>query len=988
MKHIEGEPNAFYSEFHYRSASQPHHSTMQGDSIFRDPLPSISPLSYPLQLQNYMTSPDRGDLVPSPRIPLSGSPGELRRFPGSSPSLHRPTPLGQQLQKQAGRGSAQGSRNSIQGSRASISALGSKTSFSGSRNSFLSSNNTMSRDEMRNSGSFLTGHRTMSEEEASGSQQSFRPLIKQTSLDMVPTRESPVQLPARFTEGGTDLVSLTCISNPVALQGEEVGREGEGREDGDGVDENDLRKDPLLPVMASTPANQDAEDLPTKEERQQQMVDGSWKANESLDSAAFASSQRKGNKNLRMLTSLSTGKEEDEGESTVSELEASSSSVGTAVGRRDGGNDRSASNGKREKDSNKPGAEKPRSKPMSRLEKLTSLDYLRSSIRRSLKKKRVSFLSRTPDSTPKAKKKTPPCTLPEVEPDLEPDPLTFSNQGAFDTEEPAISPRIHTPSPLSPDFEAVDEYPQRYADDFSHPDIYPETHPLRHPYPGRGGGSAGTRMRGYSDMPMFAPQLSQPTYYQSAPHYPQPSYPQLSQQYIPQSYAQPQPPQQQQPSFVVSPVHRSLGGGPMAPLQQHQLHPSAHPSEYYGRRYTDSVVGGSGSRGRPVLGNRENSAPGLNHELLSTDPRSRGNQARSPDAYTDTSNMSGQYDRAQSPDRFTETSVISDIRAQSPDIYTSLQAHDSYLDAPHRFRAIPTSPDDRPSSPQYQAGHPSSPQHQAGYPSSPQYQAGYPSSPQYQGGYPMQGAVGHYGERPVKTQPNSHYTERSMESQPTGSSYRRNSIDNQPGHYKERSIDGPTTGGGGGGQGRRSSVDNQPPSASRGRRSSIEIASHIRRSSIDNQPPVAGNYARHSIDNQPPSAGHSRRSSTDNQPQSAGNFRRTSAENHPGVQFRERTGFQPILEPGPYQNRMEVGGGWQHSQREEQYGMGPQHHQYGETGAPGWGYEGMGDVGRSPEPMERPVDSGTNTAKAKVSWNNEIIEHLRTPSDSSDHYDL
>ena len=887
----------------------------------------------------------------------------------------------------------------------------------------------MSRDEMRNSGSFLTGHRTMSEEEASGSQQSFRPLIKQTSLDMVPTRESPVQLPARFTEGGTDLVSLTCISNPVALQGEEGERQGEGREDGDGVDENDLRKDPLFPVMASTPANQGAEDLPTKEERQQQMVDGSRKTNESLDSAAFASSQRKGNKNLRMLTSLSTGKEEDEGESTVSELEASSSSVGTAVGRRDGGNIRSAGNGRREKDSNKPGAEKPRSKPMSRLEKLTSLDYLRSSIRRSLKKKRVSFLSRTPDSTPKAKKKTPPRTLPEVEPDFEPDPLTFSNQGAFDTEEPAISPRIHTPSPLSPDFEAVDEYPQRYADDFYHPDIhpdiYPETHPLRHPYPGRGGGAAGTRMRGYSDMPMFAPQLSQPTYYQSAPHYPQPSYPQLSQQYIPQSYAQPQP---QQPSFMVSPVHRSLGGGPMAPLQQHQLHPSAHSSEYHGRRYTDSVVGGSGSRGRPVLGNRENSAPGQNRERLSTDSRSRENQARSPDAYTDTSNVSGQYDRAQSPDRFTETSVISDIRAQSPDIYTSLQAHNSYLDAPHRFRAILTSPDDRPSSPQYQAGHPSSLQYQAGHPSSLQYQAGHPSSlqyqaghpssPQYQAGHPMQGAVGRYGERPVKTQPNSHYTERSMESQPTGSSYRRNSIDNQPGHYRERSIDGPTTGGGGGGQGRRSSIDNQPPSASRGRRSSIEIASHIRpssidnqppvagnyarhsidnqppsaghsrRSSIDNQPPVAGNYARHSIDNQPPSAGHSRRSSTDNHPQSAGNFRRTSAENHPGAQYRERTGFQPILEPGPYQNRMEVGGGWQHSQREEQYGMGPQHHQYGGTGAPGWGHEGMGDVGRSPEPMERPVDSGTNTAKAKVSWNNEIIEHLRTPSDSSDHYDL
>jgi hypothetical protein len=71
---------------------------------------------------------------------------------------------------------------------------------------------------------------------------------------------------------------------------------------------------------------------------------------------------------------------------------------------------------------------------------------------------------------------------------------------------------------------------------------------------------------------------------------------------------------------------------------------------------------------------------------------------------------------------------------------------------------------------------------------------------------------------------------------------------------------------------------------------------------------------------------------------------------------------------------------WQHSQIEEelmQYGMGSQ------QGRMGW------DDDATPTEnghMERGVDSGG--VKAKVSWNNEIIEHMRTPSDSSEPYDL
>ena len=75
-------------------------------------------------------------------------------------------------------------------------------------------------------------------------------------------------------------------------------------------------------------------------------------------------------------------------------------------------------------------------------------------------------------------------------------------------------------------------------------------------------------------------------------------------------------------------------------------------------------------------------------------------------------------------------------------------------------------------------------------------------------------------------------------------------------------------------------------------------------------------------------------------------------------------------------------GAWQHSQideAEEQYGMGSQH------GRMGW------DEDATPterEPLQRAVESSTSSVKTKVSWSNEIIEHMRTPSDSSERYDL
>ena len=886
--------DAFYSEYPYQTASQPYHSTVaMADSVFIEPLPQMSPLSYPSQLRNYMSSPEHPS-SPTPRISLSGSPGGMQRFPGSSPSLHRPTPLGQQLQKKTN--STHGSRTSIQGSRASISALGSRTSFSGSRNSFLSSNNTMSRDEMRSSG-ILASNKAMSEEEA-GSQLSFHQLIKPGSLDMVPTRESPVPQSSQQTSQRRDFVNMT-ITNPMVLE-EEGGMEG--REEGDGVDENDLRKDPLVPVMTSTPANQGGEEFPT---RQGKKANGSQKAEETSN----LMSPRK--KNLRQLTSLSR----QEGEATASAADAAPTPPGAA------GRSGEGTAGKEEK---------PKSKPMSRLEKLTSLDYLRSSIRRSLKKKRVSFLTRTPpDTTPKTKKKTPPRSLPTAEPKLEPDPLTFSNQGAFDTEEPMLSPRIHTPSPLSPEFETVDEYRQRYPDDYYHPEVYPETHALRHPYPVGGG-----RMRAYSDMAVFAPQLSQPTYYPSTMHYPQTNYPQLSQQYIPPSYVPPQL------GFLGSPAHRSLAPMPPQPAMHHP--PTLHPQENYGRRYTDSAAVGGSASGPPRTGGGRGGAS------LSTPSHER--------SVADHHRIS----RTKSPEMSDTTSNVSDVRVHSPDT-GPVPGHDPYFEAPLRFRSIPTSPEERPYSPPY---------------------------------YPMPGAGGGvpYRERSVRTQPAPHYTDYPADNhQPGSGSYRQTTVDNQqvrsPLHHSERMVeDYPRHDG----RYRRSSIEHPPQMSSHRRQGSAEMqpmmGNRVRRSSIDNQPPppIASHIRRSSIDNPPPH--HFRRSSFDGQPPSTG--RRPSIDEHPGVQYRDHAaGFQPIMEPRPYRNGMGMDGVWGHSQRDEQYGMGSQlggmGSQLGGMGLLGW--EDEEDDARTP--TERPVDSGTSTAKAKVSWNNEIIEHLRTPSDCSDHYD-
>ena len=852
---------SFYNTYPSRSEhSQLQQSQIMCESPFDEPLPSISPLSYPSQLQRYLATSERveGASATQPILnTLGGSPTSsskihhaIKRFPGSSLSLHHPTPLGQQLQKQAERSSTQGSRNSIQGSRASISALGSKTSFSGS---FFSSN-AVSREEMQ-------AFRTSEGEVTSLSLREDMPIMRKGSLDIVPTRDLPVQHQMMGRKAGKrEFVSLTCIHNPhTTLQSD-----NEMREETKSEDENDLRKDPLLPIMTSTTAEV-AQDAPIKGEKDTRRESTSL----SPDSSIFTSPQRKAHVNLRELTSLSLDRRKEEGgeskqKETINDDTEEKEESGEGVESTDGHKEEAAIPQQRERG-------------MSRLEKLTSLNYIRSSIRRSLKKNRISFLTRTPDSTPKSKKKS----LPQY-PELTPDPLTFSNQNAFDTEDPAQA-RIHTPSPLSPAFEDEDSHLQQYPEDALHPEVYPETHLFHHaPY-----GAPGHRGRTFSDAPHYVPQLSQPTYYPSVPmHYQQPPYPQLSQQYVPQPYVPPQP------MFLGSPQHRGYGAL-MSPTQPYQDH--------YHRRYSDVNMMGAAAhhQGEPDSRGAGYFGPhGQNPEqYMHSSDGQRLSYSKPPEAFLDNSEQSrGQL---QSPDRFTETSNISDFRPPSPDMYEVMSERERFIEGPQKFRDSPAEPDDLPSQ-------------------------------------------GLYSPAASSAAPFTH-----------GTQYRERSHDNpmRPHDIPMRSHDNPMR-----------SHDPGPPS--------FQSRQNQRRLSTDRM---------------------------DFRPRNGAEFR---PRNGKDFEPRNRMDFGPRNGMGPmdsemYSGQMEMENprielGW-HSNRNS--------HQY-EEGAD-WMNDGMEDIQRTPNAesdnfsgnhhLNKPaaVNEPPSSAKARVSWNNEIIEYARTPSEcSSDHYDL
>ena len=317
----------------YPSLSHHHSQASALTDIFqKTTLPELSPMSYSLT-----GNPHHPDTL------------YLNTMPASDVSLREPTMFALRLQQEESK-SAQGSRLSINGSKTSIhnSMHGSKPSVYGSR----ASNIHGSRPLVFNSGTSresLLGLRggggkehSIDDEAATlphASQLSDRfpspafpvmnPSMENTDL---PTRDSPLPRlePLEMSHGKKDFASLTCITN-------------------------DHRRNipSTSPSPMESPVNSEVEVTPVHR-----------KLSKRRDLSSLTS--------LDFMSGPSLGKE-NRGGTIIEEEEASQ---GSRV------------NSDKAKDES-PAVKKRRSKRLSRLEKLTSLDYIRQSFR--LKKKKVSF---------------------------------------------------------------------------------------------------------------------------------------------------------------------------------------------------------------------------------------------------------------------------------------------------------------------------------------------------------------------------------------------------------------------------------------------------------------------------------------------------------------------------------------------------------------------------------------------------------------------
>ena len=583
-------------EDYLRDMSQNH----DGDP-FKDPLAHLTPLSYPSQMMDGFYNVSLDEQVPERQLSAvaSGSPPFMSSmFPHSSPSLRMPTRMALSLEKEESK-SLQGSKVSIPGSGSKsqsyqdsrVSMTGSRTiSNHGSRSSFFNNNPSLLGDR----------HDLSQEEDLLSLQLSGRtmsPLLRSQNLDsslddgLVPTRDSPMPGVAPMAtshaigHGKKDFASLTCIPNHQAVEAAEL-------------DLALLSDEELAPDKHVEPHS------PT--------VEGS------------GSGGRKKKINLEALTIL-----------PGQEPKKPSPSKQTG-GKNTPKVDKISEKPKNESKSS-PAAKKPRSRTMSRLEKLTSLDYIRASLR--LKKKKVSFKKA---AEPSQKSKTNK---------IQPDHLTFTNPAAIDQEDSLDSPRLPSPG-LYPDQQRpMDDYGPDYLDDIYSPDIIPDEFAFQRHY--------RPKPQGYLDAQNPYLQLSQPTYYPHMGQFqPMAAYPQLSQQYYPQPPYQPYP-------------GPHMGG--------------AYP---YGRRYSDAPIHvpprypdmerypdmGSSSH----AGTRFRSVGSPHHFLETSNVSDRYDGTRSPDRFTVSTNMSDRY-RPISPDRYTDTSV--DRYTDTSDRYNDLRSPDRFTDS-------------------------------------------------------------------------------------------------------------------------------------------------------------------------------------------------------------------------------------------------------------------------------------------------------------------
>ena len=485
---------------------QHHHSQASAltDVFQKSTLPELSPMSYSLTAN-----------------PLQSENFYLNALPTSNVSLREPTMFALSLQQEESK-SAQGSRLSIAGSKTSIhnSIHGSRASnLHGSRPLVFNSGtsresllglrgggkeHTVDEEADMAQAAFLLSHRVPSP---------FLPPNSSTDNIELPTRDSPRprQLPSTalsLAHGNKDFASLTCISD----------------------DRGGRNITSPSPSPLESPVHYEVEGSTHR------------KLTKRKDLSSLTS--------LDFLSSPSTGKDNRGG--TIIEEEESSQS--------------SKVNVEKAKDES-PAIKKGRSKHRSRLEKLTSLDYIRQSFR--LKKKKVSF-EQSPEATPKAVAKKNSSLRGQHQGDT----IIANEQahGHLDNE------------PAGPERERGKmEWRQGRRNSSTSTDVFSPTeniarsmfmqhhhHAFHDPH---------------AAMAMYPAQLSQPTYYlpphmggAAAPGIPihPHMYPQLSQQFYPSQLSQPY---SYQPSFHVptgDPFGRGLvppGGGRVDPRNHEVITP-------------------------------------------------------------------------------------------------------------------------------------------------------------------------------------------------------------------------------------------------------------------------------------------------------------------------------------------------------------------------------------------------------------------------------
>ena len=451
-----------------------------------------------------------------------------------------------------------------------------------------------------------------------------------TDDSLVPTRDSPLGAPLATSHalkhGKKDFASLTCIPNHQAIA-DEFGYD--------------------FPLSESTP-----------------------KVAESHVAESILLTPRKKSSSKINLGALTTLEQESKSEAAEKPIDVTDSerprTVSEPPPKTSGDSKAKALSTVKDSPKSNPAAKKPKSRAMSRLEKLTSLDHIRASLR--LKKKKVSF-QKTPKikpPTPKSKKKKPVA---------EPEPVMFANKtaaadpsGENGLESPIDQPPAQYQEPKRPPDNIPDAQHSKEEVVFS-PDIYPED------FAGGFHRHYAGRPRVYSDMHgMSYPQLSQPTYfpghmgggqYQSA-------YPQLSQPYYQLSQGAYYPPHLPYP-HTRAPL--PLPSHSLPPLPSHMQQSSEGSGrEPYGQRYADAAIPGAGRY--PDVVTPDAYLP-PNHD--------RFRDISSPDQFTDSSSFMDRYHNgARSPDTFTETSNTSErYQATSPD---------GYMDPSNRYRDV-RSPD-------------------------------------------------------------------------------------------------------------------------------------------------------------------------------------------------------------------------------------------------------------------------------------------------------